>query len=198
MAEFDITTEICLGYHCCGSGEYTEGVGTIELSDEQVNQLVSIIKANDGETDIKTLGLKEKHPDIYEALDEAFSEMTREAEYRYWVLNGYDNGYYEEPDDFVESFENEGLFKYEPDLDALREELGLEEDEEIDEDDLEDAKREAFDEWLEGYVNSLDEDEKVAFIIDHYGSSVVDTDGLGEDYEIAIPQEIVDMAAMEK
>jgi len=34
--------------------------------------------------------------------------------------------------------------------------------EEIDKDDLEDAKREAFDEWLEGYVNSLDEDEKVA------------------------------------
>jgi len=198
MAKFSIATEICLGYHCCGSGEYSDGGGSVELTDEQVNNLVELIRENDGETDIDTLELEEKFPDIYEALDDAYREMTRAAEYRYWLLNGYDNGYYDEPEGFVEGFEKEGLFKFEPDLAALREELGLEEDEEIEEDDLDDAKREAFDEWLEGYVESMTEDEKVSFIETHYDSDVVDMDGDGCDYTIEIPPEIVDLACEEK
>lgn len=194
MATFTIDSEIFLGYHCDGCGEYTSGDGSVELDDVQVDNLVALIRENDGETDVKELGLEEKYPDIYEALNEACGSIAREAEYRYWLLNGYDCGYYEEPDGFMEGFEKEGLFKFEPDLAALREDLGLEEDEEIDEDDLEDAKSEAFDEWLEGYVDAMTEDEKVAFIENHYGSDVVDMDGAGSDYDVVIPQEIIDMA----
>ena len=194
MAEFTIDSEIFLGYHCNGCGEYTCGDGSVKLDDSQVESLVALIRENDGKTDVTELGLEEKFPDIYEALDEACGNVARKAEYRYWLLNGYDCGYYEEPEGFMEGFEEKGLFKFEPDLEALREDLCLEEDEEIDDDDLEDAKREAFDEWLEGYVDAMTEDEKVAFIEEHYGSDVVDMDGAGCDYEVVIPQGIIDLA----
>ena len=48
MKEFNISVEICLGYHCCGSGEYITGDGVVMLEDEQVSRLVSIIQENGG------------------------------------------------------------------------------------------------------------------------------------------------------
>ena len=66
MKKFDFTIEICLGYHCNGVGEYAEGEGCVSLEDNQVEQLVALIKENGGETDVEKLGLKEKCPEIYQ------------------------------------------------------------------------------------------------------------------------------------
>ena len=46
MKRFDFTIEICLGLHCNGVGEYAEGKGSVALEDDQVEQLVALIKEN--------------------------------------------------------------------------------------------------------------------------------------------------------
>lgn len=192
MAEFSISTEICLGYHCCGSGEYTEGSGTVELSEEQVRKLVSLIRENGGETDIEVLGLEDKLPDVYEALSEAYGAIVLAAARNHWLIEGYWNRCFDEPEGLMERLEGEGIFKFEPDINMMREELGLDDDEDPDEDDLEDAKREAFDEWLDDYVSGLD--DQAAFLEEYYGADVDEGYPDEYQYETAIPSEIVAMA----
>ena len=87
----------------------------------------------------------------------------------------------------------EGLFKFEPNLATLRDELGLGEDEDIPEDDLEEAKEEAFEQWKDEYVDSLPEDELIAFI-ERFFNAEVENDVNEYDFTIEIPEEIVDMA----
>lgn len=194
MAKFFIESEAFLGCHCNGSEEYASGEGYIELTDEQVNNLVKLIRDNDGETDIEELELEDKYPDIYEILDDAYRDIAREAEYTHWLIEGYQNGYFDRPEDMMQKCEKEGLFKFEPDLAVIREEEGLEEDEEVDERYWQDEKEEAFNEWLRGYVNSLSEKELVSFIEDHYGDDLIDMECSDTEYQVLIPQEIVDMA----
>ena len=72
--------------------------------------------------------------------------------------------------------------------------MGLDDDEEIDEDTLEDCRTEALDGWLSEYYDSLDEDGKVAFIESFYGD-VVSMDAMGDlEYTVEIPREIVELA----
>ena len=111
----------------------------------------------------------------------------------YWILEGYRNGYFEEDDGVMEALEEEGLFKFEPNLATLRDELGLGEDEDIPEDDLEEAKEEAFEQWKDEYVDSLPEDELIAFI-ERFFNAEVENDVNEYDFTIEIPEEIVDMA----
>ena len=184
MKDFDFCVEVCLGYHCNGCGEYAYGDGTVRLGDEQVDRLVAIIRENSGETDVEALGLAEKCPDIYEALDNAYWAAAEEACHRHWVIYGFENGFLEEPDDLMESLEEAGLFLYEPEL------CESDEEEEVDED----AKADAFAEWLDEYVDSLSESEKVSFIETYYGGLEDDGDAAMGDYVIEIPDEIIKMA----
>ena len=96
----------------------------------------------------------------------------------------------------MDALEEEGLFKFQPDLDAIREHLGLDEDDEIPDDDLEEAKERAFEEWKDEYFDSLSEDDQISFIESYY---CVDVDNSTDDYEITleIPQEIVELATKE-
>ena len=82
----------------------------------------------------------------------------------------------------MEALEEEGLFKFEPNLATLRDELGLGEDEDIPDDDLKDE-----------YVDSLPEDELIAFI-ERFFNAEVENDVNEYDFTIEIPEEIVDMA----
>lgn len=184
MKEFTFSVEVCLGYHCSGRGEYATGDGTVTLEDEQVRQLVTLIRENGGETDIEKLGLQEKLPTVYEELVSAYREAAGEACYRHWLIYGFENGFLEEPDGLMETLEEAGLFKYEPALSESDEEDG----------DDEDAKRDAFNEWLGSYFDSLSEDEQVKFIETYY-DDLEDTNDIGiYDYTVEIPREIVDMA----
>ena len=81
MKKFNFTIEFCLGYRCNGVGEYAEREGIVSLEDNQVEQLVSLIKENGGETDVEKLGLKENFPEIYQALDYASYDAASYANY---------------------------------------------------------------------------------------------------------------------
>lgn len=198
---FSFESELCLGYACNYNGVYLDYSGSVDLTEEEVQCLVNLIRENDGETDVEKLGLEEKYPDIFEKLDYAYHEAAREANYRNWLIEGYENGYFDEPDDFYEALEKDGLFKFEltpEQIEEFKEEYGLEDDEEIDEEDLEDyfadAKQEAFEEWIGEYYDSLDEDGKVDFIETYYGDVMEHGDPGDYDYTVEIPDEIIEMA----
>ena len=196
MQSFEFSTEVCLGYHCSGRGEYVEAKGSFSLEEEDVHALVKLIRDKGGKTDIVELDLIGSLPNIYETIHEAYREAVAEATTNHMILEGYRNGYFEENDGVIESLEEEGLFKFDPDLEALREDLGLDEDDEISDEDIEDAKEEAFEEWKDEYFNSLSEEDQVFFIERYY---IVNTDNSTDDYDInlEIPQEIVDLATKE-
>ena len=176
MKEFPFCVEVCLGFHCSGAGEYTWGDGTLKLEDGQVDQLVSLIRESGGETDLEELGLEEKYPDIYKALEEAYSEAASSATARHWLIAGFEGGYFDEPKGLMEKLEEDGLFKYEP------------------EEDLEYAKDDAFCEWKDEYFESLSEDELYAFLLKYYSHVWDDCDMEPGEYEVEIPQAIVDLA----
>ena len=98
MKRFNFTIEICLGYRCNSVGEYAEGEGIVSLEDNQVEQLVALIKENGGETDVEKLGLKEKFPEIYQALDYASYDAASYANYKHWLIEGHLCGYFEIPE----------------------------------------------------------------------------------------------------
>lgn len=58
MQRFDFSTEICLGLHCSGCGEYIDVNGSFELEDEEVNALAALVRDHEGETDIDELDLE--------------------------------------------------------------------------------------------------------------------------------------------
>lgn len=176
MALYDIETEQGLGISHCGSVS-AEGVGTVELSDEEVQTLVQLIREK-GTTDVKELGIEETHPEIYEKLRKAYQDMAYEAERSYWMWEGFENDAFE--------YDIEELMEY------CREHLGFDyEPEEPNAEDYdEEAEYEAFDEWLDEYVHCLPEAEAFQFIEDHMNGSV-DLDDL--EYAVEIPQAIIDM-----
>ena len=192
MQSFDFSTEVCLGFHCSGCGEYVDAEGSFTLEDEDVNALVQLIRDHNGETDIEALDLENALPNVYETIREAYRDAVAEATMNFWILNGA----FEENDGIMDALEEEGLFKFEPDLDAIRENLGLDEDDEISDDDIEEAKEQAFEEWKDEYFDSLSEDDQISFIESYY---CVDVDNSTDDYEITleIPQEIVELATKE-
>ena len=96
MPIFNISTESCLGYTHYGDVT-VNGKGTVELTDEQVQTLITLIRENGGETDIDALNLKESCPEIYDVLYEAFSDVAWKAAYNHWVIEGYDCNYYDTP-----------------------------------------------------------------------------------------------------
>lgn len=174
--KYTIYGDHCLGYHCNGSGEYIGWKAEVELDDSQVQALVDLIRET-GETDVDALCLEDELPEIYETLDEACREAATEAEYRYWALGAIDNNGFEQPSDLVTRLEQDGLFKF--DLDG---------------DDMEDAKSEAFDKWLDYYYHGLDDDGKYAFLAKYYTDQMDAIDVSDVEYEVLIPEEIVDMA----
>lgn len=185
MKCFDFDVEICLGYHCSGCGEYITCGGSALFEDEDIDSLVSLIRENGGETDIEKLGLKEKYPSIYEDLEDAYQDAVSMAAYRYWLINGFECGYYDEPEGLMASLEEAGLFHYDPDPADL---------EGLDEDDIEEEKEDAFHEWLNSYFDALGEEDKVSFLEKYYADAANDICPGDYDYEIEIPQGIVDLA----
>lgn len=172
MKTYTIEGEICLGMMCCGGGVYEDYTATVELEDEQVEQLVELIRENDGETDVVALDLENELPEVYEALQEAISDAACEAAFRHWALGGFADGAFEEPDDLMERLEEDGLFKF----------------------DADDQKDEAFSEWLDEHYNSLSEDEQYEFLKKYYTNNLDGIDVSDTEYEVVIPDEIIEEA----
>ncbi len=185
MALYKIENDICLGWSHSGPVN-VESEGFVELSDAEVTKIVELIR-KEGTSDIEELRLEEVYPDIYEKLDDAYNEMATNAEELHWLWEGYYNGYYEDYDrNELMSYcmENCGFnFEYN--------EEDYIEDGKLDEDALEYDKIEAFNEWLDDYLNGLDDEDVKDFFYNHMNADL-DLDDI--DYLVAIPEEIIEMA----
>ena len=188
MAKYNIDCTSFLGMSHCGSVT-ADGEGTVELTDEEVASLIEIIKEK-GSSDVEELGLEEVLPEIYEKLDDACRQAAFEGEKDHWLWEGYSNGYYEyDTYELMDYCESECGFDFEYDEDEYLDEEG-----ELDEDALDEAKLEAFEEWLDDYLIGLDKEERNRFFEEKMNAGL-DCDGMGCDYEVVIPQAIIEMAS---
>jgi len=188
MAKFDFCCVNNLGFaHCCGAIA-AEGHGTIEFSDEEVAILVELIRQK-GTTDVCALDLNTAYPELFQRLDEAYRQVAREATIDHWYMEGFYDGCYEYDAEELMNYCSETYdFAFE-----YNEEDYLDEEGELDEDALFDDKYDAFVEWLEPFVESLNTQERIKFLSEHMNADVDLTD-LELDYMVDIPQGIVTLA----
>ena len=190
MALYSIESEQCLGMSHSGAVT-VNGESAVELSDEEVDILVKLIKEKDS-TDVGDLDLEHLHPDIYKKLDEAYYQMAYDAEEMHWLWEGYYNGYYEYDDDELMAYcEKELDFSFEFKPEEYFDEDDLEyykEDPESYEDEIYDVKCEAFHEWLSDYVSGLSDDEARDFFYNHMDADLNLDD---VEYTVEIPQAII-------
>ena len=190
MALYSIESEQCLGMSHSGAVT-VNGESAVELSDEEVDILVKLIKEKDS-TDVKDLDLEHLYPDIYEKLREAYYQMAYDAEEIHWLWEGYYNGYFEYDDDELMAYcEKELDFSFEFKPEEYFDEDDLEyykEDPESYEDEIYDVKCEAFQEWLSDYVSGLSDDEARDFFYNHMDADL-NLDDI--DYTVEIPQAII-------
>ena len=193
MALYSIESEQFLGMSHSGAVT-VNGESAVELSDEEVDILVKLIKENDT-TDVEELDLENLHPTIYNKLDDAYRDMAYDAEEMHWLWEGYNNGYFEyDIDELMEYCEKELGFSFEFKPEEYFDEDDLEyykEDPESYEDEIEEAKNDAFSEWLDDYVNGLGDDEARDFFYNHMNADL-DMDNV--EYTVGIPQAIINKA----
>ena len=195
MALYSIESEQCLGMAHFGGAVTVNGESAVELTDEEVDILVKLIKENDT-TDVEDLDLENLYPAIYEKLRDAYYKMAYDAEEMHWLREGYDNGYFEYDEEKLMNYcERELDFKFEYDIKKyyLDDPEDLEEGEEpdIDEDQIEEDKYEAFSEWLDDYVNGLPDKEAKSFFYEHMNADL-DMDNV--EYSVEIPAAIIKKA----
>ena len=193
MAKYTIECEQCLGISHDGA-VYTEGEGTVELSDEEVTTLVQLIRQK-GTTDVGELDLETTHPDLYAKLDKAYHDLARRAETMHWLWEGYENGYYEyDEDELMDYCEQELDFTFEYDEeDYLDEDDDLDEEDDLDEDEIRyDAKLHAFRSWLDDYLHSLSDEEVLSFMNEHMDACIEDEEV--SEYTVSIPEAIIQKA----
>ena len=195
MALYSIESEQCLGMAHFGGAVTVNGESAVELSDEEVNILVQLIKEK-GTTDVEELDIAASHPALYEKLDIAYREMAYDAEELHWLWEGYNNGYFEYDSEKLMNYcERELGFKFEYDEKDyyLDDPEDLEEGEEpdIDEDQIEEDKSDAFSEWLDDYVSGLDDNEARDFFYEHMDADLNMDD---VEYTVEIPQAIINKA----
>lgn len=186
MALYSIESEQCLGISHSGAVT-VNGESAVELSDEEVDILVKLIKEKET-TDVEELDLENLHPTIYKKLDEAYYDMAYNAEEMHWLWEGYYGSYFEYDEDKLKEYCKANCgFSYV----FNKEENGYDEDEEVDEYEIEDAENEAFSEWLDEYVKGLSDDEARDFFYNHMDADL-DMDNV--EYTVEIPQAIINKA----
>ena len=195
MALYSIESEQCLGMTHFGGAVTVNGESAVELSDEDVDILVKLIKEKNT-VNVDELDIATTHPDLYEKLDDAYCEMANDAEELHWLWEGYHNGYFEyDSEELMNYCERELGFKFEYDEKDyyLDDPEDLEEGEEadIDEDQIEEDKNDAFSEWLDDYVSGLDDDEARDFFYEHMDADLNMDD---VEYTVGIPQAIINKA----
>ena len=187
MATFDIELEICLGYSHSG-GVYNEEYGEVELSDEEVSQLVNLMKEKDS-SDVEDLDLEENLPEIYKKLDEECREIANQAEEEHWLDEGYYHLECHNYDDaeMIAFLKEKDAWDFEYDEEEFKDEDG-----EIDEEALLEAQSEYLHgEALDDYLAGLDGDERYDFLRNKVG---IDVDVSDCEYEVEIPSEIIALA----
>lgn len=184
MATYEIEVDICLGFSHCG-GVYNSGYGEVELSDEEVDELMALMKEKDT-SDVDEMDLEENLPEIYKKLDAAYCDAAYDAEEEHWLEEGY---YHLECHNYedrvmIDYIKEKGEWEFEYDEEEFKDENG-----ELDEEALFDAECDYLhEEGLDNYLSTLHGDERKDFLRNQVG---IDVDPQGCDYEIEIPSEIV-------
>lgn len=193
MALYSIESEQCLGISHSGAVT-VNGESAVELSDEEVDILVKLIKEK-GTTDVEELDLEHLHPAIYNKLDEAYYDMAYKAEEIHWLWEGYYGSYFEYDEDKLMSYCEKNLgfsFEFKPEDYFDKDELEYyNEDPESYEDEIHDVKYEAFSNWLDEYVKGLSDDEARDFFYNHMDADL-EMDNV--EYTVEIPQAIINKA----
>ena len=177
MATFDIYYEVPGDYY---EGAYVEPVretGTVELTDDEVETLVNLIREKNS-ADVNEIGLEASHPEIYEKLYQAYYRIGAEAEEMFSLWNTFTIGEHLD----VCTCDREGLIAY------CKENCGF-----VCEGGETGSAEEciAFSKWLNDYVHSLGKEEVKRFFYDHMGMSYGKA---GFKPTVDIPQAIINMA----
>ena len=193
MALYSIESEQFLGMS--HTGEVTvNGESAVELSDEEVDILVKLIKENNS-TDVEELDLENLYPDIYSKLDEAYHDMAYNAEEIHWLREGYDNHYFEYDEDELMDYCEKNLgfsFEFKPEEYFDEDELeDYKESPDSYEDEIYEEKNRVFSEWLDDYVESLSGEEAHSFFYEHMDPEI---DVNNVSYTVEIPAAIIKKA----
>lgn len=192
MAEFKIEYVQSLGITHDGCEVTVEGESSVELTDEEVKVLVDLI-CEKGTADVKKLKLKKNHPALYKKLDKAYHDMAYKAEENHWLWEGYHNHYYEYDDDELMDYckrECGFTFEFKPE-DYPEYSSSFYEIPEVYERLVSDIEWRSFSNWLYEYIRRLSDDEFRDFLCNHMNADV-EIDEV--NYEVCIPQAIIDMA----
>lgn len=181
MPIFSIETDKCLGMSHTGAVTI-EGESTVELTDDEVNTLVQLIREKQT-TDVNELKLRDSHPALYEKLSDAYYQMAYDAEEEHWLWVGFSNGYFDYSIDEVKAYCKEHCgYVFE------RDEEDSCDDDEYDEYMYEDMENEHFASWLEDYVYGLSWPEARRFLYDHLHADL-DLDDI--EFTVEIPAGII-------
>lgn len=185
MAMYNIDIEQDLGMSHSGS-IVAAGRGTIELSDEEVQTLIQLIREKKT-ADIKKLGLETSHPKLYEKLDDVYRSLTYKTVELHWLREGYHKGYFRYSTNKVIGY-CESHCGYEFTYNDVN---YLKKDGTPNKAKIRMAKEAHFCDWLNDYVDHVEgKDARVLF----YDYMNAELDLYCVDYTIAIPQAIIDMA----
>lgn len=186
-----VDEKLFLGYSHCGS-VWANAHGEFEMADADVETLVALIRKK-GTTDIKKLGIKRYHRDIYQLLEKEIYRIYDIAGTAHFVREAIDD-YFEYEDELIDYCMQK--YGFNPD----EEDEDYEEEDEVvdyeDENEEYDAKLHSkFVDWVRCYADTLSDKEVVDFFHD-----TIDP-GIGLDprkFDLTIPQQIIDMAGGDK
>jgi hypothetical protein len=193
MALYSIESEQCLGMSHHGAVT-VNGESAVELSDEEVDILVKLIKEK-GTTDVEELDLENLYPDIYKNLSDAYRDMAHDAKEMELLWEGFYSGFFD--CDFYELMDycekNLGFYFFLNPKDYFSdEELAyFKENPESYEEIVDEAKSEAFGDWLIDYVFDLPDDEARDFFYNQMHAKLNMDD---VEYTVGIPQAIINKA----
>ena len=199
--KYPIGSTAYLGFGHCGDVT-ADGEGFVILSDEDVKQLVALIRENDGETDVEALDLQNKLPEIYELLDNACYDSADKASYKHILIEGFEDMDLSLNEETIDELEDEIDFYFNVDPDDYRDKDGNLDPDYFDEDGdeipeaFEDDRRTQLINRIYNYAEGLDTDKLVEFIENYYDLMDVNFDFNG-DYSVTIPEDIIKKAKSE-
>ena len=194
MALYDFETTVYLGWGHSGEVS-TTGTGQIELSDEDVELLVRLMKEN-RTSEYSKLKLSRRYPKLYNRLRRKYRKLAFETERHHWLIEGLDEGEcdYDE-ENLMEYCLMNGEFTlpdyyydYEDETD----------DEKIKEEYLEQALEE-FRSWFSDYVKWLDPKD-ADYILCEVGGVELDFHEYEfcSAYSTELPEAITKLAGLKK
>ena len=195
MAKYLIDAEVCMGCNCMGAGVYSDGSALIEISDEEVAQMVALMQQHNS-SKVKAIGLAEAMPELYKRLEDAYHDAAYRANALHWLDTALFEGEFDEMG-LIEYCEQNCGYEYTKSAD---EDDLYEEEEEYDEyeDELDDDKREDFHAWLAVYLERADLSTLHTIYLDYLGFDECVFDLEEDAYSVEIPQEIIKKANLTK